>query len=694
MNNKAMDCARLAGSVRWLAAFVVAAVGLSACGGGSSGNGGSPTEPSQNAGLLKAVADEQELMAAMRSAYTQRTSKQEFTTTGPQPTATPDNAVDNAGGEAADGGGGNFTGTYTVERDVDEMDVVKYDGDHLYIVPTLQNRCCFAFATGGDALAEDAAILPPQQASGEAAIRIMATDPSSATATEVGNIALQEGEYVQGLYLLDGELVSLSTTEFFGTYGGPWMDIGYWSEQRVDVRSYDTRDVTAATKQWDIGIEGGFVDSRRVGDTVYIISRHTPDIDDIHYYPDDAGKVAENRAKFDNLSAEDITPMLTVNGSERPLFAPQDCYTTNPDADQSDAPGYPVLTSITAISLSDPTNPQTTCYNEQAAGVYMSQNAVYLTDVRYNQGGDVTRVHKFAIGNGKPQYRGSAEVSGYVWTGGQRDFRLSEHNDMLRIVTTKFIDDDQDRQDHFVHVLAQASDGLALDRVATLPNDRRPAEIGKPNEALYGVRFFGQRAYLVTFEQIDPLYVLDLSDPSDPFIAGELEVTGFSDFLHPVNDDLLLGLGADNSAGNRVKLELFDVSDIAAPASLGSILVGEAGQYSWSEAQYDRHAFSYLPDAENGVDRFTVPVQVSGQTEDDGYFSDEALYLFEVRSKNQPASASLVEQGRILATPKPDVNWYGYRHRSVLHDDAVFFISGDYVWSALWQDPENRSGPQ
>lgn len=691
MNNKAMDCARFAGSGRWLTVFLAACVGLTACGGGSGGGNGESPEPSQNAGLLKPVADEQELMAAMQSAYTQRTSQQEFTATGPELAAAPDNSLDD--GAAGEGDSGSFTGTYTVELDVDELDVVKYDGDHLYIVPTLQNRCCFAFPADGG-VTSDADILPPQQPAGDAAIRILATNSSNATASEAGEIPLNDGEFVQGLYLLDGQLITLSTTEFYGTYGGPWLDVAYWAEQRVDIRGYDNSDVSAVSQQWEVSVEGGFVDTRRVGDTVYLISRHTPDID-VHYYPDDEGKVAENRAKFDSLSAEDITPTLTVNGTERPLFAPADCYTTNPDADQSDAPGYPVLTSITAISLSDPTNPQTTCYNEQAAGVYMSSNAVYLTDVRYNNGsGDVTRVHKFAIGNGKPQYRGSAEVDGYVWTGGQRDFRLSEYNDQLRLVTTLFRDDEQDRQDHRVYILGEASEGLALETIASLPNNSRPAEIGKPNEALYGVRFFGERAYLVTFEQIDPLYVLDLSDPSDPYIAGELEVTGFSDFLHPVNDDLLLGLGVDNTASNRVKLELFDVSDIAAPASLGSILIGEEGQHSWSEAQYDRHAFSYLADAENGVDRFAVPAQLSGESPEGGYFNEESLYLFEVRGKDQAASASLFEQGRILASPKPEDYGYGYRHRSVIHDDAVFFISGDYVWSALWQDPENRTGPQ
>ena len=83
----------------------------------------------------------------------------------------------------------------------------------------------------------------------------------------------------------------------------------------------------------------------------------------------------------------------------------------------------------------------------------------------------------------------------------------------------------------------------ALEIIGRLPSDARPEEIGKPNESLFAVRFAGDRAYAVTFRQIDPLYVIDLSTPTDPRIAGALLLPGFSEFLHPVTDALLLGLG-------------------------------------------------------------------------------------------------------------------------------------------------------
>ena len=104
--------------------------------------------------------------------------------------------------------------------------------------------------------------------------------------------------------------------------------------------------------------------------------------------------------------------------------------------------------------------------------------------------------------------------------GGQRDFRMSEHQGMLRVMTTEFINDPADFQDHRLFVLRPKTSELALEVVSTLPNDARPEELGKPNEGLFGVRFMGDRAYAVTFRQIDPLYVIDLANPADPRIAG------------------------------------------------------------------------------------------------------------------------------------------------------------------------------
>src|SRR5437867_3005901 len=113
-------------------------------------------------------------------------------------------------------------------------------------------------------------------------------------------------------------------------------------------------------------------------------------------------------------------------------------------------------------------------------------------------------------------------------------------------------------------------------------------------ETLFATRFDGHRLYVVTFRQVDPLWIIDLSDPSQPKVAGELQVPGWSTYIHPLGDRLVT-IGRDNTAGGRTTVSLFDVQDSARPALLGRVALGE--QYSSSEANSDEKAFGVLPEA-------------------------------------------------------------------------------------------------
>ena len=175
--------------------------------------------------------------------------------------------------------------------------------------------------------------------------------------------------------------------------------------------------------------------------------------------------------------------------------------------------------------------------------------------------------------------------------------------------------------------------------------------------------------------------MIDLSNPIDPVIVGELEVPGFSDFLHPVNDSLLLGLGQD--AGNKVKLKLFNVEDMSKPTSLGTVILGETEsdsigldtlRWSYSEARYNRHAFTY-------------------QSEANGNFQFDSLFLFQINSKDNPATATIDNVGAIKVDIDRDNYWQSTRHRSVIHGDGVFYVHGTKVWSTLWTDPSQKKGP-
>lgn len=107
-------------------------------------------------------------------------------------------------------------------------------------------------------------------------------------------------------------------------------------------------------------------------------------------------------------------------------------------------------------------------------------------------------------------------------------------------------------------------------------------------ERIYAVRFIGDKAYIVTYKEVDPLFVLDISDPSNPVLKGELKVPGYSTYLHPVGDDLLFGIGKDDW---DVKVSLFDISNSSNPVELDSFITSEY----WSEAVTNHHAFVYHP---------------------------------------------------------------------------------------------------
>ena len=636
---------------------------LAACGGSSSSSTG-PEEPA--AGLLKQVSAPAELESSIKTALTTVT-----------PLASDVLAAAGAAAGAAPEPAGNFTGTYTQEKNVDEFDAVRYDGEHLYVAPRRYFNCCF-IASEAPA---DGAVNTGDPA--VASIRILETDPASASAALAGTIPLEENVSVQGMYVDGNRLFALTAELIYGTYGEGWASLAIWAPEQLGFRIYDVTDKTAPVQETSVSIDGAFVDSRRIGNVVYILSRYAPNIEGLIYSPQTAADQAHNEALLANLNLDDLLPTITIDGVTRPLVDPENCYVSNDER----VPDYAVITSITAVPIDNPGAFVNTCYNEELYGVYVSEAAIYFPQILGFQLPDVfTRIHKFSLSGTSVSYSGSADIEGQLWVGGQRDFRMSEYNGDLRVLSSKFDFDRTDFVDHLLYILRESPTGPALDIVSSLPNAARPEPIGKPNEQLYGVRFLGDRAYAVTFLQIDPLYVIDLEDTADPKIAGTLEVTGFSDFLHPVTDELLLGLGT--AAPGGVKLELFDISNLSAPLSRGTVTIGD--QNSYSEARWDRHAFTYQADI-GGVDRFTVPATIYSEL--DGQFQFEtSLHLFEIHDKMTPALASLVPVGRV--TP-PVVSDFGFaeRNRAFLHDDTIYYVLDENVWSAFWLSPTMVNGP-
>ncbi|MEO8687970.1 MAG: beta-propeller domain-containing protein [Solirubrobacteraceae bacterium] len=210
-----------------------------------------------------------------------------------------------------------------------------------------------------------------------------------------------------------------------------------------------------------------------------------------------------------------------------------------------------------------------------ARTVYASLGSVYVATAGGWERGD-TSIHRFDInGPQRTDYRASGQVPGELLN----QFSLSEDKGVLRAATTGSSGSDSQS---YVTVLAT--------RAGRLEKVGQVGGLGR-GERIYAVRFIGDRGYVVTFRQTDPLFTLDLADPSHPTVRGELKLLGFSSYLHPVGEHELLGIGQDatpEGIQQGTQLSLFDVADPAAPRLLQRRALGVSTS---SEAEYDHHAF-------------------------------------------------------------------------------------------------------
>jgi uncharacterized secreted protein with C-terminal beta-propeller domain len=253
--------------------------------------------------------------------------------------------------------------------------------------------------------------------------------------------------------------------------------------------------------------------------------------------------------------------------------------------------------------------------------VYESPDNLYVATQRWGADGYIgpTAIHKFSASGPDTAYRSSGEVAGSV----PSQWALSEREGVLRVASI-VSDPDGEQSESYITTLGERDGRLhRLGRVDGLGQ----------GEDLYAVRFIGDVGYVVTFLRTDPLYTVDLSDPEHPRVAGQLKISGYSAYLHPIGDDLLLGVGQDATARGETlgtQLSVFDVSDPAHPRRLHRrrLPFGD----SWSEAEDDHHAFLYwapkdlavLPiesDSFNGAVGYRVRrdevIQEAGRTRED-----------------------------------------------------------------------------
>ncbi|MCW2998702.1 MAG: benzoate transporter [Solirubrobacterales bacterium] len=234
-----------------------------------------------------------------------------------------------------------------------------------------------------------------------------------------------------------------------------------------------------------------------------------------------------------------------------------------------------------------------------AQTVYGSAGSLYVASQRYSaaleDGRSVpaaatTEIHRFdASRDGVTTYKATGEVPGFVLN----QYALSEYGGRLRVATTQEPLWFAGPVENGTAEQAQSSSAVTVldEQAGRLVPVGRVGDLGK-GERIYAVRFVGDAGYVVTFRQIDPLYVVDLSTPTAPRVRGELKITGYSAYLHPLGDDLLLGVGQEATPEGRragSQVSLFDVSDPTAPKRLSQKLLGQGS----STAEFDPHAFLY-----------------------------------------------------------------------------------------------------
>jgi uncharacterized secreted protein with C-terminal beta-propeller domain len=273
-----------------------------------------------------------------------------------------------------------------------------------------------------------------------------------------------------------------------------------------------------------------------------------------------------------------------------------------------------------------------------------------------------TAIHRFDVSDpDRTVYRSSGEVPGFLLS----QWAMSEDKGVLRIASTSqpswWGPNTANPSESFVTVLDDKGSG-ALAKVGQVGG------LGK-GEQIHAVRFIGDLGYVVTFRQTDPLYVIDLSDPAKPRVAGELKIRGYSAYLHPVGDGLLLGVGQDATEEGRrlgAQVSLFDVSDPANPRRLQAHPLGSD---SSTQTEWDHHAFLWWPQSDLAV----IPLE---------RYSDTNPFLGAVGLK--VTRDGIGEAGR-LRHPAPN-EWMGRITRSVVVGDLLFTVSDAGVEASRLSD--------
>ena len=568
-------------------------------------------------------------------------------------------------------GAADYTTTNIQERGVDEPDFVKNDGSRIFL---LHDRRLVSFQAW-----------PPDQTRLLSAVRL-------------------EGVADQ-MFLTGNQLVVLSRVNLrraFERAGLPWPPPRAGSDRTVSpltrpclegvcFNSYDGSKLTVINVSgpeprplYESYHEGYVTTARRVGNAVRVVQTGALRRPLLQYYPDkpvDWRKPGEVRAAFEAIRQknrrtiqdtrlEDWMPTVLEGNPEGALRAvPLPCGSFQ----AANAPVRLGLTDVTTLRLdqvADGIRPSVLLHDVSQA--YASPEALYLTTPHYWRAAPGSRaglqthtyIHRFDLRSPEDvRHVASGGVAGDVLN----QFSLDEERGYLRVATVSQRWETPERAVSTNHVSVLSTQGGRLEVVG----ETQPLA---PGERIFSARFEGARGYLVTFRQVDPLFTLDLRDPRQPRVVGELHVPGFSTYLHPMGADNLLAIGSDATETGRVtglQLQIFDVSDMANPRQRHKVVLG--GPWASSEAARNHKAFNFFGS------RSLLAIPLSDYTPAaQRYQFRSSLEVFRVDVNQGFSALGSVDHGD-LADP---VAYRGYPwgwtptvRRSVMMEDFVYSIS-------------------
>lgn len=469
---------------------------------------------------------------------------------------------------------------------VDEADIVKTDGNYIYTLSGGKLIIAKAYP------AEEAEIL---------------------SETDLGNFTPQE-------IFIDNDILLI----FGNTYQESDIRPLVGMAAKVELGYYPYYSSTTTVELWDIGdrsnpqlarsidFEGNYITSRKIESNVYFVINTYPDYRVLENATEEtAGEVVpkyRDRIGFE-VESDEKDFVKTCRCADVEYFKP-----INPQS----------FITVASVSMSDvnaPINKEIIVGSGQ--DVYASLQNFYIAEANYPyygfwEGGGLaeekTLVHKFSLNDGQIKHLGQMEATGHILN----QFSMDEYNNYFRIATTRG--------------QVSRSGGGTTNNVYIF--DSSLSLVGSledlaPGETIYSARFIGDRGYLVTFKKIDPFFVIDLSDPTSPRVLGKLKIPGYSDYLHPYDENHIIGIGKEaveaEEGGNfawyqGVKMALFDVTDVSNPIELHKVVIGDRG--TDSDALHDHKAFLFDRDknllvvpillAEIKGDKSTLPSNTYG----------------------------------------------------------------------------------